>query len=124
MLKFKAMAIDALEMLDLNSFVVMLAEHTDGSGIRLEIQRALLFDEQDRRLEQDTYCLCNEWGAVCYGGVVSWHLTKNELTLVLEARAAEALGVKEGFLIEFEVDVETRDRLKNGLHKVLDSPAD
>jgi hypothetical protein len=121
MLKFKATAVAALEMPDLSSFTVVLAEEHDGSGMRLEIQRALVFDEQDKSLGMDTYCICTEQGAVCYGGIASWSLVENELRIVLDTRAAIALGVKDGFSIELEVDSETRDRLKDGLQRVLNA---
>jgi Immunity protein 10 len=121
MMRFKAMAVCATEMPDLDCFVVILAERSDGSGARLEAQRAFLFDEQDQRLGQDTYCLCTEWGAVCYGGVVSWSIAENELKIILDARAATVLGVSNGFLIELEVDSNTLDQLNQGLRRVLDA---
>ncbi|WP_394840380.1 Imm10 family immunity protein [Pendulispora rubella] len=49
----------------------MLAECTVGSGARLEIQRALTFDDQDKALDMDTYSLCTEDGKTHYGGVPS-----------------------------------------------------
>lgn len=119
MLKFKATGVSALEMPDLNSFAVVLAEQYDGGGVRLEIQRALEFDDQDKQLGQDTYCMCTEQGAVCYGGIASWSLAGNELKIVLDARAATALGVKGGFLIELDVNTDTREQLRHGLQRVL-----
>lgn len=119
MMRFKAIAVSATEMPDLDCFVVILAEHSDGKGARLEAQRAFSFDEQDHSLGQDTYCLCTEVGAVCYGGVVSWSLVEHELKIALDARAATVLGVKNGFLIELEVDSNTLIRLNEGLHRVL-----
>lgn len=104
MLKFQALAVSAIEMADLNSFVVVLAEESDGSGMRLEIQRALEFDEQDKQLGQDTYCVCTESGATCYGGIESWVFLGNELKIILDARAQSVLGVKGGFLIELAVE--------------------
>ena len=119
MLRFKAVAICAMEMEELDCFVVVLAEHSDGTGARLEIQRALLFDEQDRSLGQDTYCLCTEAGAVCYGGVVSWRIVDNALNIVLDATAAKTLGVTGGYVIDIEASPETRSVLKDGLERVL-----
>jgi hypothetical protein len=84
MLKFRAMAVSTMELPDLNSFVVVLAEGRDGRGRRLEIQRALAFDQQDRSLGQDTYCLCTEEGAAHYGGIIDWTLTGGELRVALD----------------------------------------
>ena len=119
MARFKAVAICAMEMQDLDCFVVILAEHSDGSGARLEVQRALLFNEQDRSLGQDTYCLCTESGAVCYGGVVSWRLIDDALEIVLDAIAAKTLGVTGGYVIDIEANPELRSVLKDGLQRVL-----
>jgi hypothetical protein len=115
MLKFKALAASALEMADLNSFVVVLAEESDGGGMRLEIQRALEFDEQDKQLWQDTYCVCTESGATCYGGIASWALLGNELEIILDVRAQSVLGVKDGFLVELAVDADALARISRGL---------
>lgn len=118
-MKFKALGVSALELPDLNAFVVVLAEEPDGRGRRLELQRALEFDEQDRELGLDTYCLCTEQGATCYGGVASWGFFGNELRIVLEPDAATALHVNGGFEIEIHADDETRAQLKSGLQKVI-----
>ncbi len=72
--------------------VLVLAEHPDGSGARLEIQRASSFDDQDRRLGMDTYCLVIGSGATHYGGVVHWLVDESDvLRIALDASAAEAL---------------------------------
>ncbi|HTN88573.1 MAG TPA: Imm10 family immunity protein, partial [Sorangium sp.] len=98
-------------------FVVILAEYPDGSGARLEIQKPLSSDEQDRRLGLDTYCLCTEDGATHYGGVTSWALTQSSLEILLDAKAADALGVEGGFVVDFSP--ESRTALKDGLDRVL-----
>ena len=117
MRRFVAKALASAEYPDANTFVVILAEHPDGSGARLEIQKPLSSDEQDRRLGLDTYCLCTEDGATHYGGVMSWTLTQSSLEIVLDAKAAEALGVEGGFVVDFAP--ESRTALKGGLERVL-----
>ena len=114
---FKAKALTAVELPDINTFVVVLAEETDGSGMRLEIQKSLSFDEQDRRCGLDTYCLSTEEGTTYYGGVTSWTLTKGSLEIWLDAEAAEALGVEGGFVVHFAP--ESLPALKEGLGRVL-----
>ncbi|WP_437577609.1 Imm10 family immunity protein [Sorangium sp. So ce887] len=101
MRRFEARTLASGEHPDINTFVVILAEHADGSGARLEIQKPLSSDEQDRRLGLDTYCLCTEEGATHYGGVMSWTLTQSSLKILLDAKAAEALGVEGGFVVDF-----------------------
>jgi hypothetical protein len=100
---FTVRAASAMELLDLGAFVVVLAEHPDGSGLRLEIQRALEFDEQDRALGMDTYCLCTDSGATHYGGIVRHELSSPWLTIVLDVSAAEALGTR-GYRLRLAVD--------------------
>jgi hypothetical protein len=117
MRRFKAKTLAAVALPDLNTFTVVLAEESDGSGKRLEIQTSLLFDEQDRQCGQDTYCLCTEEGATYYGGVTSWTLTQNSLQVCLDAKAAETLGVDGGFIVNFAP--ESLPTLKEGLERTL-----
>jgi hypothetical protein len=63
MRRFRANAVAAVELPELETFAVVLAEEPDG-GERLELQKAFSFDEQDRRLGMDTYCLSTETGTV------------------------------------------------------------
>jgi hypothetical protein len=104
MRRFKANAVAVTELADVNVLTVIVAENEDGSGACLEIQRALSFDEQDRVLGQDTYCLRTETGATYYGGVRSWSITPNVLQIRLDADAADALGVREGISVAIKPD--------------------
>lgn len=97
---FNATAVAAVELAEHRVFTVVLAENSDGGGERLEIQKALSFDEQDRRLGMDTYCLCTAKGTA-YGGVTSWALAGDSLEIRLDAKAESALGVDGGFLVGF-----------------------
>jgi hypothetical protein len=116
MRSFTARAVTAQELHDVNVFVVVLAERLDGSGTRLELQKALSFDEQDRTLGLDTYCLCTETGATCYGGIAAWTLRPNTMEIGLDAHAAETLGTP-GFAIAFPP--EQHAALRDGLARVL-----
>jgi hypothetical protein len=113
---FTAHAVAAEELRELYAFVVVLAEDPDGSGPRLELQKALSFDEQDRMLGLDTYCLCTEAGATCYGGVKAWTIGPDALEIRLDADAAETLGTP-GFAIDFPP--EEFAALRDGLTRVL-----
>jgi hypothetical protein len=59
----------------------------------LEIQRALVFDQQDQDLGMDAYCLVVNAGPTYYGGVDDWHIDDDVLQLVLGPEAAQTLGV-------------------------------
>lgn len=116
-LTVRAVAFETLE--DLNTFGVFLAENQDGTGERLEIQRALEFDEQDHDLGMDTYCLCVSSGATHYGGVASYHIEGEYLTMHLEDEAAASLGVDNGIRFKLEVPSETVQRLAPALTRAL-----
>ncbi|NBD10443.1 MULTISPECIES: Imm10 family immunity protein [Corallococcus] len=100
MRRFHADAVSADEMQDINTYAVVLAERHDGTGMRLEIQKALSFDEQDRANGMDTYCLCTESGACHYGGVTKWRVGENSIEVQLDEQASNALGVDGGFHVE------------------------
>jgi hypothetical protein len=116
MRRFNATNVSAKELRDANTFAIVLAEGPDGSGRRLELQKALSFDDQDRANGQDTYCLCTEEGATHYGGVTSWSIGTTSLKVSLDDAAATALGV-EGFLVDFPGP--SLSNLRAGLERLL-----
>ena len=75
------------DSLDVQSLV--LAEHPDGSGRWLEIQRPLHVDEQDLAFGLDTYCLVTEEQATHHGGVLDWRIKESTLHLDLARQRAE-----------------------------------
>lgn len=91
---------------ELNAEVVVLAENLDGSGRRIELQRALSRSDQDRALGQDTYCLVTTSGATHYGGIDHWALEEGELRLSLSTEAATALGLDTELSIRLPADAE------------------
>jgi len=121
MRRFRANAVSAEVVHELNTFSVVLGERPDGSGMRLEIQKALSFQDQDLASGHDTYCLGTEEGATHYGGVTSWTIEPGALTLLLAPEAAEALGVDIGFLVAFP-SARTVE-LKEALSRALDPTA-
>ena len=108
------------EMLDLNSFVVILYENKDGSGKHIEFQRALSFDEQDIRSGMNTYCTVTGDGATHYGGVNGWGISDTTLALQLETEAAVALGMEQEFHVALELNEASLSRLMSGLTRVFE----
>jgi hypothetical protein len=84
----------------LNAQSLVLAEHPDGGGRRLEVQRPLQVDEQDVALGLDAYCLVTEEQATHYGGVLDWQIEESTLHLDLNEEASRAIGAS-GFRIAF-----------------------
>lgn len=118
---FEARAVAAQELTDANTFAVVLAEHPDGTGQRLELQLSLTFDDSDRRLGQDTYCICTESGATHYGGVTGWNLNELMLEITLDEAAARELGVNRGFRVALKPEVTVGIQLREGVTRVLGS---
>lgn len=119
MMRFAATAGVAGQLDDLNAFAVVLSEHQDGSGSRIEIQKSLMFDEADREAGLDTYCLSTQTGATYYGGVVSWRMDGNNLDLTLDEDAAFELGVDTDLSIELHLPAETVAEVHAGLRRLL-----
>jgi Immunity protein 10 len=119
MMSFVATVGAAQELEDINTFAVILAEHPDGSGCRLEFQIALEFDEQDEEMGMDTYCLCTETGATHYGGVVSWQIVGSRLEVSLDREAAEELGLDVDLSIELQMPSDMVNAVRAGLQRVL-----
>jgi Immunity protein 10 len=113
---FEANAIAVSEQPELNTFAVLLAEQPDGGGLRLELQLALSFDDQDKQLGQDTYCVGTEDGRTHYGGVAGWSITNGLLTVCFDTAGAAALEVK-GFQIRCPED--RVEALRDALSKIL-----
>lgn len=90
--EFTAKAVFAGEIDDV--LTVMFAEEADGDGERVELQRGLIFDEQDVSQGMDTYCICLEPGAV-YGGITSWSIGDAGLHLKLARKASRPFKVDE-----------------------------
>ena len=92
----EACAFTCDESIDIHALV--LAEFPDGSGSHFSIQRAVNFHAQDRDLGHDTYCLVDDYGTCCYGGVISWHIDEGP---VLHIRLDEyAASVFESTQVE------------------------
>ncbi|NOK14031.1 Imm10 family immunity protein [Corallococcus exercitus] len=121
MREFHAAVVGADEMQDINTYAVVLAERHDGTGMRLEIQKALSFDDQDRASGMDTYCLCTESGACHYGGVTRWMVGENSIEVLLDDKASSALGVDGGFHVE--VSGQYLPTLREALQRLLGTPA-
>jgi hypothetical protein len=105
---------------DLNAEAVAISESIEeGDYMVLTFQRGLSYDDQDRNLGMDTYCVSDERGATSYGCVVSWVIADHVLHLVLTARGAASLGVPEHLTLPLELEPDDVLRLRNGLSSVL-----
>lgn len=124
MIAFTARGVASTNLPNLNSEVVVLAEEPDGDGPRLEISRSLTHTKQDRDLGQDTYCLSTQTGATVYGGVRSYVLDGSTLTMRLDSRARDVLGVPGEFSIRLEADAATIEGVRSALVSILGMDGD
>ncbi len=112
------------ELIDVDTFVVGLAEAEVGDGASLLISIALLpYDEQDRALGQDTYCISTEGGATVYGGLTRCVLHNNALLLGLTPDAATTLGLPTQTRFPLTIDHATVARLRAGLQRIFSRAA-
>ena len=122
MAEFGARAVAFRRDEDLGTEYLVLAENQDGSGERLEFQRALIITDDDRRLGLDTYCLVNERGVTHYSGVEGWSLTGSLLEIKLDQDAAQELGIEGGYSIHLADPEKRADEVTVGLRAILGSP--
>lgn len=88
---------------ELNTEVLVLAEHAGGfDGRRLEIQRAIHYDDQDRRLGLDSPCVVTGSGATAFGAIAGWRLEGHTLHLILTPAGSDTLNVDGGYELELD----------------------
>ncbi len=94
--------------------VVIAGDDLDDS---IEVQRALTFDDQDRSLGMDTYCLVRGGTAKHYGGIEQWSVTDNVLSIRFTTEAAAALGLAT--VLNTVIETAARDLVVSHLHRLL-----
>jgi hypothetical protein len=104
---------------DIETELVILAEHEDGSGRRLEIQRSLVITEQDRAHGMDTYCVVDQDGRAHYGGVEGWFVSEDRFRLSLDAGAQEELAAPGGYEIYLRCPPLDPQRIERDVRRVL-----
>jgi Immunity protein 10 len=112
-----AASIERLE--DLNTFVVVLAEHIEGLGRRLEFQISIRTEDGDAEDGMDMYCMCTESGATHYGGVISWCVQSGSLNIVLDQAASRQLGLKVDTSVKLALLPETVQAVIEGLNNIF-----
>ncbi|GGR12689.1 Imm10 family immunity protein [Deinococcus ruber] len=70
--RFNARAVSTLNLDDLNTFLIALADDADEPTCTLELQKALEVDVDDP--DSDTYCLVMNGAGTSYGGIDRCHL--------------------------------------------------
>jgi hypothetical protein len=109
------------ELPDLDSYVLGIADRDDGSGEVLILSVGLSpYDEQDRSLGMNTYCISTSDGATVYGGLISCVLRFDTLTLGFDAEAARTLGIPMDITLPLRIDPAAVYTLQAGLNRILE----
>lgn len=117
--RFTATAAFADEIPSLGTLSIVVTEHADRDGARLELHQALSFDEQDRERGLDTYCVVNASGGSHYGGVQSWSVRDGRLELELTSEAAQVLETDVTTIVDLAIDDLATARLTAALRRLL-----
>lgn len=96
-----------LEDRDLN--YAMLAFEDEDSGDFFAVQRSFTFDDQDRELGMDTYCLVRG-DATHYGGLESFEVADTQVRLQLDSAAADVLELP--LLTEIAIDPDQAETVR------------
>ncbi len=102
------------ERVDLNYRALVFSD--EASGDTFEVQCAIEWDDQDRDLGQDTYCLVRG-GATHYGGLLGYQLLDGNLVLTLDQSASSALELPAEF--RFGLDPDQEELIRSRLPGLL-----
>jgi hypothetical protein len=83
-------------------YSAVVIEH-EKSGDTIEVQRAHHFDDEDRALGMDTYCIVRG-GATIYGGLTAYSFTPRALRISLTDDAASVLDLDPSFDVDMDAD--------------------
>jgi Immunity protein 10 len=110
----------AYARLDSDVETVTMAEEPDGDGFWLSLQASLSpYDEQDRRLGMDTYCLTTSDGSTAYGGIAGFAFGDGWMDLELDAEAADDLGLPRSLRIALEIPQADIDSVRIGFAAIM-----
>ncbi len=110
------------EVPELDCRMVLFARDSVDPFGTLEIQAPYTYDERDRELGTDTYCLVVDGGDPIYGGVVRWDVAADEVQLDLEPGAADLLRVPARLQMPCMLDSDDVVRLRAALLDMVGAP--
>lgn len=114
-----AWVVAVAEVPELDCRMVLFAQEFNTPFRTLEIQASYRYDDRDRALGTDTYCLVVDGGGPIYGGVTRWEVTSREVRLQLTPRAAHLLAIPEQVRIPFDLEAGERERLREAMLEML-----
>ena len=123
-LELRIITAEAVELDDVETFIVAFAVDEFGEQFSLGFEIGLDEpDDQERRLNQDGYCVVDHCGGTVYEGVTRWSADSERSLILLEftAKAAEILEVPTQVRMQLTVDRQKFDRLVLGLERVFTS---
>ncbi|GGK19565.1 hypothetical protein GCM10008955_11260 [Deinococcus malanensis] len=116
--RFTSRALAVEELINVDTFLIALADSADQPTRLLELQKSLVADE-DEEHDFDSYCLVVDGAATHYGGVLVCHLTAQTLQLQLDEQAADVLET-DGFEIALDLSMVEWAVLRAGLMRLFE----
>jgi hypothetical protein len=111
----------AVEWDDVNTFCVAMATDAYGEQFGLTFQVPIdgEYEDQDRRLAQNTYSISDHLGRTIYGGIVAWSAdtASSSLTIEFSAKASRILDVPS--VIVFHLPSGKFDEINSGIQRVF-----
>ena len=121
-MRFVATAVAYQHEAEVETKYLVAAEHVDGSGRTLEVQRSLVEDDDyERSLGLDGYCVVLDGGPTAYRSVERWVAAGTTVVLHLTSEGADALGVRS---IALEADTGTAALIRSVLRHLIDGGPD
>ncbi|WJK40038.1 Imm10 family immunity protein [Solwaraspora sp. WMMA2056] len=117
----EVVAAAVVELRDVETFCVALAtdRHGEKFGLSFQVPLSGRHDDQDRRLEMDTYSISDNLGRTVYGGISSWSsdAAKSVLSLTFSAAVVDALNVRSN--LNFHLPPDKFDEIVEGFRRLF-----
>jgi hypothetical protein len=107
------------EVPELDCRMVLFARDSEDPFGTLEVQAAYTYDDRDRELGTDTYCVVVDGGDPVYGGITRWEASAEEVRIDLDPRAAELLRVPGQLRMPVAFDADELARLRDALRDMV-----
>ncbi|BCJ56346.1 hypothetical protein Asp14428_78210 [Actinoplanes sp. NBRC 14428] len=111
----------AVELSDVETFCVALAtdEHGEKFGLSFQVPLSGEYDDQERRLEMNTYSISDNLGRTAYGGILAWAAdpAASVLTITFSQSVVSVLDVEE--TLRFHLPSDKFDEVVEGFRRVL-----
>lgn len=116
-----AVAAAAVELADVDTFCVAMAtdEYGQKFGLSFQVPISGEYDEQDERLEMNTYSISDHVGRTEYGGVLAWSADAGQSVLAIEFSQALAESLDMPANVRFHLPPDKFDQMIAGFRRII-----